>query len=277
MKNIKIGSDPEVFIKDMETGDIMSIIGLLGGSKQLPMDIGEGCSCQEDNILAEFNIPPVTNKEDFIKHINYGKDYISTVIAGHGGLLHYSSSEVVSDEILSDDKAKEFGCEPSMNAVTRKIREVNICERDPIEIRNLRSSGFHIHIGYDNPTEDMNERIVLAFELMVSMPLVKFDNDEYHRRSLYGLHGEFRHKTYGVECRSLGGYFISNDDWIGKVYDMTLQALKLAKTDILTNDLYEMVNYCLDENNMVNWNNLKETTQELTSKHKIKIIESIYN
>ena len=271
LKNVKLGSDPEVFLN--KDDEIFSVIGLLGGSKEHPMDIGNGCSVQEDNILAEFNIPPASDKKSFIDSINYGKDYISLVMAAYGAELHFSSSEVVSDEVLEEDKAKEFGCEPSMNAITQSIRSVEIKDGTPVEIRNLRSSGFHIHIGYDGATEEMNERLVLAFELMVSMPLTWHDNDLYHRRNLYGLHGEYRDKAYGVECRSVGGYFISDDQWIGKVYDLTMSAIELAGQQIDTEELRQMCEHCLEENNKVNYSNLKEAHATIERVYKVKPVE----
>lgn len=268
MEKFVIGSDPEVFVKDVNTGKIMSISGLLGGTKDNPLPIGEGCSVQEDNVLAEFNIPPVNTKDDFIKHINYAKNYISTIIASHGLELHFSSSELVSEDIL-DDKSKVFGCSPSFNVLTQCPCNVDINQIPPNR-RLLRSSGFHIHFGIEGGlNEEQNDRLVMCFELAVSIPLYFKDNDKHNRRELYGRFGDCREKDYGVECRSLGGYFLKDDDTLSEVWDRIEKAVELYNSDISYDFLNNMINSCMDENEIVNKTNAYEILNELET---IKIL-----
>lgn len=218
--NVTIGTDAEVFLRYEDT--VISAIGVIGGSKDDPKSIGEGCFVQEDNVLAEFNIPPVTTKEEFIKYINYCKNWIEV---NHPELnLHFSSSEMVETFILAEDKAKEFGCEP--DSVVDYSSESDDMSQDEYEKLNMqrsasnkRTSGFHIHIGYSNPTQETNRELVKLFEKYVTLPLTLSDIDENDRRSMYGRSGSYRNKDYGVECRSLGGYFIANNDTIGDVWD----------------------------------------------------------
>ena len=63
---IFFGCDPEFFLKD-KTGKFISAIGLVGGSKEEPKAIGNGCFVQEDNVAVEFNIPPVNLYHGSIK------------------------------------------------------------------------------------------------------------------------------------------------------------------------------------------------------------------
>lgn len=261
--NFLIGSDPEIFIKN-EDGVLSSIIGILNGTKDNPIDIGKGCSVQEDNILAEFNIPPAKSLEEFKNSINYSKDYIETVLAPLGKVLHYSSSEIVPKEVLVDPKANIFGCAPSFNVLTESISDVDTTLFTE-EQKTMRSSGFHIHIGYDNPTEEMNDRLVMSFEIFVTLSLLNLDNDKYNRRSLYGLIGDSRSKSYGVECRSLGGYFLKNDESITLVWNQLQKALKFATESKHTNnDLKDMLLYCVDfENNIINTDNVNIMLEHL--------------
>src|SRR5215216_2291715 len=79
MKFLSIGSDPEVFIAD-DDGIVRSVIGKLGGSKRYPRDLGDGYFVQEDNVLAEYNIPPVGSMESFVEAINKGKKLIKDTL-----------------------------------------------------------------------------------------------------------------------------------------------------------------------------------------------------
>lgn len=218
--NVTIGTDAEVFLKYEDT--VISAIGVIGGTKKDPNPIGRDCFIQEDNILAEFNIPPVTTREEFIDYINYCKDWIEV---NHPEFkLHFSSSEMIEDFILMDDKAKEFGCEPDSVVDYSDITDdMSKDEWEKFNIERTRSrkrtSGFHIHIGYSNPTRETSRELVKLFEKHVTLPLVLQDNDVHNRRDMYGRSGSYRIKDYGVECRSLGGYFIANSDTIGDVWD----------------------------------------------------------
>ena len=62
------GSDPELFIFNSKTKKVISAIDKIPGYKDDPYTEGlpEGFGLQTDNILAEFNIPPVNNVDDFI-------------------------------------------------------------------------------------------------------------------------------------------------------------------------------------------------------------------
>lgn len=265
IEKVLIGSDPEIFIKD-EKNNLSSAINLFGGTKDEPLDIGEGCFVQEDNILVEFNTPPVDNKEDFIKAVNHSKNYIETIIAPLSKKLHYSSSEIATAEILQDKRATVFGCSPSYNVLTEKTEELNVdslSKKDKL----LRSSGMHIHIGYEDVDEEINDRLVLCFELFVTLPLLKKDNDEHNRRLLYGKIGDSRDKPYGVECRSLGGYFLKDDDSISEVWDRTMKAIEYAKNSKKTNkELRNIINSCIDSEDTINLKKVEEVIQQLEVK-----------
>ena len=220
LKNVTIGTDAEVFMKYGDT--VCSVIGLIGGSKKEPRDIGNKCFMQEDNILAEFNIPPITLKSEFVKYINYCKDWLEVNVPELE--MHFSSSEIVEDFILYDSKANEFGCEPDCVVDLFPDRDDNTPdEHEAINVKRmsnlLRTSGFHIHFGYDNPNRETNREIVKLFEKYVTLPLMDKDLDIHNRRSMYGQSGSYREKPYGVECRSLGGYFIKDNEHIEMVWD----------------------------------------------------------
>lgn len=270
-----IGSDPEMFFKDIDTGKIGSVIGKLGGTKDVPIAIGNGCMMQEDNILAEFNIPPVQTLNDFVAHLDYSKEYIATLLKGNNLVPHYSSSEMVSDFTLDiDDKSKVFGCAPSINIISETISSLDM-DTIPAELVNLRTSGFHIHFGYDNPTDEQNDRLVLAFELMTSLPLARFDNDIHDRRQFYGKFGDCRTKDYGVECRSLGGYFLKDHETMTKVWKGIENTIALADSTVSTEELREMCNFCIDEGDIANTTNIDQVLKDLAKVENLQTVTTV--
>lgn len=114
IRKFTIGADPEMFIINEKTGKVVSSIGLIPGMKGEPYvseDMPKGFGLETDNILAEFNIPPVTSCEGFINAMNYMKDYISAYVKkinpDYG--IKCSAYEVVDEDQLQSDQAKEFG------------------------------------------------------------------------------------------------------------------------------------------------------------------------
>ena len=74
INNITIGADPELFIINEKTKKVVSSIGLIPGEKGNPYvaaDMPSGFGLETDNIVAEFNIPPVNDRVSFINNIEY--------------------------------------------------------------------------------------------------------------------------------------------------------------------------------------------------------------
>lgn len=124
--NFTIGADPELFIINEKTGKVVSSIGLIPGEKGEPWvgpDMPNGFGLETDNILAEFNIPPVTDHLSFINNIEYMKVYIDKFVKNINpelGILCAASQTVPASELKSK-QAKEFGCDPDFNAYTQSI------------------------------------------------------------------------------------------------------------------------------------------------------------
>lgn len=229
--NVTLGSDPEFAVVD-RNGIPKSVVGLLGGTKQKPTDIGNGCGSQEDNVGAEITIPPTNNRQEFIDSIMYGKNTCTEILQEKGYDLHLesASSFVYNKKELNSRAAMEFGCDPSFCIYTKDISH----RPDPEEIGNLRSFGFHIHIGFNGIAEiDTIENIIKAMDIYCGIPSIIIDNDT-ERRKLYGNAGDFRFKHLPeknitiVEYRTLGGNMHKSEELIGYVFDQTQKAIDIV-------------------------------------------------
>lgn len=112
-RSYTIGSDPELFLFNNKTKKVVSAIDKIPGYKEDPYKEGlpEGFGLQTDNILAEFNIPPVQSEEQFISHIEFMKDIIRNMareINPDFDILCQASSKVPTKE-LKHPQAREFG------------------------------------------------------------------------------------------------------------------------------------------------------------------------
>lgn len=86
---------------------------------------------------------------------------------------------------------------------------------------------MHIHIGYSDPIAPINILIVKFCDLFLGVPSVLIE-PKNERRQVYGSAGSFRHCRYGVEVRTLSGYFLKNDELLRWVFNNTLLAIKEA-------------------------------------------------
>lgn len=234
--HVTIGSDPELFIFNNKTKKVVSSIGLIPGHKKdafVPEGFAEGFGLQTDNILGEFNIPPVTVNFDrpiaateFLQHINQMKDYIrsfvKTINPDYDILC--SASELIPEDQLQSDEATQFGCDPDYNVYTLGQNMAPEGTKT-----NLRTTGMHIHVGYKNPTLQTSLSLIKVLDLYLGVPSVLIDTDT-RRRSLYGKAGCFRLTDYGLEYRVLSGYFIKTDKLIHWAFNQTIQAINYFNT-----------------------------------------------
>ena len=217
---ITVGADPELFLVNVE-GKFISSIGIIGGSKKHPRDIGEGCAVQEDNVAVEFNIPPAKSIEDFIASTNYALEYLTKYVAERNLFLSVTASKSFTNDQLDTPQARRFGCDADFNAWTKKQNSVPRAED-----KNLRSCGGHAHLGFPNGINKI--QVVRWFAVTAVLPSVLEDQDT-KRRELYGKAGAFRGKSYGVECRALSNYWIQTKELMEKIYKRGILAVTLAR------------------------------------------------
>lgn len=260
LENITIGADPELFLINSKTGEVVSSIGIIPGEKgnaYRSKDMPEGYGLEIDNILAEFNIPPVRDKEGFIDAITYMKNYIKKYIKAKNPDLDIlcKASMMVNENQLQSPEAKLFGCSVDYNAYTEKPNPKPQGERT-----NLRSAGFHIHIGYDNCNVDDSLLLIKYLDMYLGVPSVLKDSDT-KRRSLYGKAGCFRLTPYGLEYRVLSSYFLSTKITLAWVWKGIVKAIDARNEgQPLANP--ELVQKAINESD-------KELAEKLIKKYKL--------
>lgn len=233
--SVTIGSDPELFIVNTKTGKVVSSIGLIPGKKKdafLPEGFEKGFGLQTDNVLAEFNIPAVRLESGaskvFSSHMTKMKEfieeYVKKVNPDYGILC--SASELVPEDQLQSDEAQQFGCDPDYNVYS-------LSQNEPPQgtASNLRTTGCHVHVGYENPNLETSIGLLKVLDLFLGVPSVLIDKDT-RRRSLYGKAGCFRLTDYGVEYRVLSGHFITDEATTTWVFRQTAAAIDYYNAQI---------------------------------------------
>lgn len=226
---LKIGTDAEVFLKN-EKGGSVPVVGLLGGTKQEPkpvVELGKGFAVQEDNVMAEFNVPAASSAKEFIYDINKMMAYLKGHFAKQKLRIAIDSCRDFSPEQLESDQAKTFGCEPDLCVWTRSENEV---AKDSDFTKKFRTAAAHIHVSLNidghSPTSVFEvENVVKAMDLFLGVPSVLLDPEGLDRRQLYGKWGAFRMKSYGVEYRTLSNFWIKSPQMIQWVFESTQKAI----------------------------------------------------
>jgi len=261
IKNVKFGADPELFFANA-AGKFVSSIDKVGGSKIMPRDIGDSSAVQEDNVAVEFNTKPAATKEDFIRSLNYPLRYLKSYAEETLGLqLAIVPSAIFTADELQDERARVFGCDPDFDAWTL---EQNPRPMLMPELACLRTAGGHLHVSWDNRTDEEAVDLVRALDLFVGVPSTFYDGD-VQRRMLYGRAGAFRHKPYGVEYRTLSNWWITSEKYMGTVFDWANQAIEFVnegrKIDSKTQSFIQQA---------INMNNSK-TARALVSQFKLAL------
>jgi len=232
---ITLGSDPEFMLRDPE-GELRSAIGIIRGTKDERLDLGDGNAIYYDNVLAECNIRPGNSPEAAVANFRECFERFAEHVAPHK-LVVQASAHYPEGECEHDD-AKVFGCEPEFCAYTVCMIEPPICED------TFRSAGGHIHIGYDGGVDGPEEEEELNFQiawnriwvvrmadLLLGIPSLFLDKDptSKERRKLYGGAGSHRScADWGVEYRTLGNFWLAKPSLVSLVYDLSDRCVQLV-------------------------------------------------
>lgn len=225
---ITIGCDPELFIRNKETGKFVSAHSFIPGTKEKPHPVPGG-AVQVDGVAAEFNINPAPDYEQFVNNI-------ATVM---GSLRKFvgEKHELVITPVATFDKeyffnlpdhVRELGCNPDFNAWTG---EVNPSPDTTGEMECTRTAAGHIHVGWTtnadpndpNHLEDC-QTVIKELDYTLGCTSLMFDKNGT-RRKLYGRAGAYRPKSYGVEYRPLSNMWLKDSGLQKWVFQTTFKTI----------------------------------------------------
>ena len=207
---ILIGADPELFVRNPESGQFISGHPYLYGTKENPEKCLYG-ALQVDGLALEFNIDPANTAEEFIHNVNRVKQQLQERVP-HLQLVATPFAEFDQGYFMTlPDEVKVLGCTPDYNAYTRAPNAT------PDGNFNYRTASGHIHIGWTEerqPFEDGHYADCCGLSQQLDYYLgiysLLWDPDN-RRRSMYGKAGAFRPKPYGVEYRVLSNEWLNSD------------------------------------------------------------------
>lgn len=211
---ITLGADPEVFVMD-ETGAVTIGCGKIGGTKHNPLPLSDGYFIQEDNVMAEYNVPPVGVKDadgvyQFARTMKRGArlvaEYLKTKdlypLWGQGR----TEFELVTLQ-AGGAKALEFGCSPDFDAYANGDAAPKV---DPEVLGTTRYAGGHLHIGHDLKLPPF---VIASFlDATVGLRSVSLGDRQGDRRLYYGSPGRFRPTPYGLEYRVMSNFWVNEAD-----------------------------------------------------------------
>jgi len=258
---LKLGCDPEIFLRDA-AGGLISAIGLIGGTKShpQPLPLGDGYAVQEDNVAVEFNTPPAENAEVFSTQIGNTIAFLSDQIKERYGLdFSTLSAAIFPDEQLNHPMSFVFGCDPDFNVWTKKQNP-----RPQAPDARLRSCGGHVHIGYAFNNKEHASRALKLVDLFLGVASVIVDEHGDVRRPLYGKAGACRFKPYGVEYRTLSNFWVFDDKLRQWVFKNTEKAMSLLDTSFDIDSQGDLIQEAINNNN-------KDLAMSLINQHNIQL------
>lgn len=218
-----LGSDPELMLFDKSTSTLRSAIPLLKGTKTAPVKIPGGVVIH-DNVNAEFGITPAKTEDDWVDTTGVVLRCISQMLPRDVELRAIASADYPTEELLLPE-AREFACDPDFDPYVYEINFVPDTAAD----ETLRSCGGHIHIGADMVASSIDNQgdTAKAMDVFLGIPSLLLDKDpsSHRRRELYGKAGAHRPKTYGVEYRALGNFWVSHPKLARLMHRLTRDGL----------------------------------------------------
>lgn len=216
--DIQLGADPELFFT--KDGLPEMAIGYVGGTKRNPKPLGIG-HIQEDNVAAEYNIPPQASKAGWVEAHKSMLDSIRTIAAANKlqlaitPVMHFTRAQ-----LQSTPEAMQLGCVPDDSIYGEDYQR-------PSPFQTLRTCGGHVHIGCELAINSP-QRVVEAMDIYLGLPASIVDKDWAERAAMYGGFGKYRNKDYGLEYRSLSNFWLQSENLMEWVWDGTIKALTLA-------------------------------------------------
>lgn len=220
MTKVLIGADPEIFVRNPNSGQFVSAHNMINGTKKRPFKVFDG-AVQVDGTALEINIDPAETSEQFVERTQHVLEQLRTMV-DPGYEFAFTPVAEFSEDYFSSlpMKAKLLGCDPDFNAYTL---DANM--PPPME-RPMRTGAGHIHIGWADNIADFTgmahfedcAAVAKQMDYYIGMWSLLWDPDN-RRRSMYGRAGAFRPKPYGVEYRVPSNAWLTSPELMAWVFN----------------------------------------------------------
>lgn len=221
---VTVGADPEFFLMDTKTGECVSAHDMVPGTKEAPEPLECG-AVQVDGTAVEFNIDPASTADEFVHNITTVIKQIRKMIPKQFEFVYQSSVHYNREYFRKlPPKAVELGCNPDYNGYTFKYNPI-----PNAGTTTMRTGAGHVHVGWEVDgvpfkLDEIDEkhivdcgRLARNLDVTLGIPSLAFDNDR-RRRRLYGKAGAYRPKTYGMEYRTLGNFWLRDQSFMRFVF-----------------------------------------------------------
>lgn len=204
-------------------GKYKSAVPVLKGTREKRERI-DGAEIFHDNVLAEVAIEYGGTWHEVRN--NFGRSLKALAKAVDPCKLNMIASAEYPRSELKDPEAKEAGCSEERDAYTRMTLP---SQENNIKTGQFRTAGAHIHLGGEGVLQNSIrlKLVVYALDLFVAVPSLFLDNNVFarERRSMYGKAGSYREKTYGLEYRVLGPFWLRSPSTTELIYNLSMFAL----------------------------------------------------
>jgi hypothetical protein len=233
MPKIMLGCDPELFVRNKETGKFVAPYQMIPGDKATPHPVPHG-AVQVDGMAVEFNIDPANSLEEWRNNINSVRKDLADLIPLDCELVTVPTADFDPDYWNSLPKdALEIGCVPDYNVYTGQENP-----RPNGAAQFFRSAAGHIHLGWtkDKDITDVDHiadcvEVAKQLDFYVGVPSGLWDTD-MRRRQLYGKAGSIRVKSYGLEYRTPSNMWLNSTAATDFVYNASIAAVSDLFEDI---------------------------------------------
>lgn len=222
-----IGSDPEIFVVKGD-GSLLPAFEFLGPK------VATHETPYWDGFQAEFSTRPNSCLAFHVDSVQAGLK--NTLAAARKkdpkAKLTTINTFDIEPEVLAKAAPEHvaFGCAPSFNAYG--MSGIKLDGRDV----PFRSAGGHIHLGIGKRTHEQAIPIVKALDAILGVACVSLfaDFDSPTRRAMYGLAGEYRLPSHGIEYRVLSNAWLAHPLLNHIVFDLSRKAAAMGEYGMMS-------------------------------------------
>lgn len=238
------GSDPEMFVVNKE-GMVIPAFKFLPHKRDV-RDIQPFW----DGFQAEYNIPGQSCLDGSLSNLRSGLINLRNAAVKAGGDLTIKSVLPIPPHMLKNEKEEfvQFGCMPSKNVYDMKGIQAEGKDTP------VRFAGGHIHLQLNDAQKKKIPQYIKALDAILGVATVSLFGkmDDPIRRKYYGLAGEYRTPSHGVEYRTLSNAWLCHPTITYIVFELARKVVTLVDRDLFKHWQYNEADVisCINECNI---------------------------